>query len=107
VKGNGKISVTLTFSLSGVSPSSTGIYEVDCPEFISLLRDVTIRGPLMLSNSSSFLVSTSFLNCLETTWHLWIGGVNNLSLLVPSVMSLSSGSCEEDPVIGLYTFRAV
>ena len=113
MKGNCKISVTLAFSLSGVSPSSTGIYEVGCPDFISLIRDVTVRGPLMLSNSSSLLASASFLNCLETTSRLWIGGVNNpqntsffLSLLVPSVILLLSGSCEEDPVITLYTVRA-
>lgn len=70
MKGNRKISVTLAFSLSGVSPSSTGIYEVGGPEFISLIRVVTIRGSLMLSNSSSLLVSTSFLTCLETTSRL-------------------------------------
>jgi hypothetical protein len=55
-----QISVTLAFSLPGVYTSSTGVYEEGCPEFHSLIRDVTIRGPHLLSNSSSLLISTSF-----------------------------------------------
>ena len=67
MKGNSKIFVKVAFSLSGVSPSSTGIYEVGCLEFILLILDITIRGPLMLSNSSSLLVLTSIITYLETS----------------------------------------
>jgi hypothetical protein len=53
VKGIWQIFLTLAFLLSGVSNSSTAIYEVGCTEFLSLIRNVTIRGPTLLSISSS------------------------------------------------------